>query len=67
MAEGKSDTPQASGSSLADLLERMDWNYSASDREPSPLATTERFFRDFPWEGDGRAGDDRASDGDNEH
>jgi hypothetical protein len=45
----------------------MDWDYDSAGNSPSSLATTEHFFRDFPWNGgeadDGEA-DGEADDGD---
>ena len=36
--------------SLATVLGEVSWDFE--DVEISPLTTTERFFRDFPWDGD---------------
>ncbi|MEM9552729.1 MAG: hypothetical protein AAGC60_00600 [Acidobacteriota bacterium] len=43
---------RSGGSTLADLLDRVRWDYDpVRDDVTSPLVTTERFFDDFPWHG----------------
>ncbi len=34
----------------ADVLDRVAWDYDPEDDLLSPLVTTERYFRDFPWD-----------------
>lgn len=46
MAEG-----QGAGS-LAELLDRVVWNYRPRDDEPSHLVSTAQFFDEFPWSGE---------------
>jgi hypothetical protein len=36
--------------SVADLLQTVLWDYDPDDETTSPLMSTDRFFRDFPWE-----------------
>lgn len=41
--------PQPAGPA-ADLLDRVAWDFDPEDELLSPLITTERYFRDFPWD-----------------
>lgn len=34
----------------ADVLDGGRWDFDPEDELLSPLVTTERYFRDFPWE-----------------
>ena len=36
--------------SAADLLDGVTWDFDPEDDLLSPLVTTERYFRDFPWD-----------------
>jgi hypothetical protein len=38
------------GGSGADILDRVRWDYDPEGEQLSPLVSTERYFRDFPWE-----------------
>ncbi|MDY7091692.1 MAG: hypothetical protein SX243_01835 [Acidobacteriota bacterium] len=38
---------------LGDLLDRVSWDYDPEAERLSPLVSTERYFRDFPWEPEG--------------
>ncbi len=46
-------TPRASAplpaGAAADILDGVAWEYDAEADLLSPLVTTERYFRDFPW------------------
>lgn len=44
----KEPQPQPGGQA-ADVLDRVEWDYDPEDDLLSPLVTTERYFRDFPW------------------
>jgi hypothetical protein len=37
-------------SSLAKAIDAVRWDYDPEGEELSPLVSTERYFRDFPWE-----------------
>ena len=39
----------------ADVLDRVAWDFDPEDDLVSPLVTTERYFRDFPWETEDQA------------
>ena len=41
--------PQPAGAA-ADLLDGVTWDFDPEDDLVSPLVTTERYFRDFPWD-----------------
>ncbi len=43
-----SDSPKAIR--LADVMDSVKWDYDPEDDDLSPLVSTERYFRDFPWE-----------------
>jgi hypothetical protein len=32
-------------------LDAVRWDYDPEEEELSPLVSTERYFRDFPWSG----------------
>lgn len=36
--------------SVADVLDAVRWDYDPESQQLSPLVSTERYFRDFPWE-----------------
>jgi len=38
------------GGTGADVLDRVRWDYDPEGEQLSPLVSTERYFRDFPWE-----------------
>ena len=38
------------GVRLAEALDAVRWDYDPEDDRLSPLVSTERYFRDFPWE-----------------
>lgn len=42
-------TPAQPGGPTADTLDRVVWDYDPEDELLSPLVTTSRYFRDFPW------------------
>ena len=51
-ADGGGTSAHADGGhDLAELLDRVRWDYDERRESLSPLTTTERFFRDFPWDG----------------
>jgi len=35
---------------LAEVIDSVRWDYDPEAEHFSPLVTTERYFRDFPWE-----------------
>ena len=35
---------------LAEAIDSVRWDYDPEDDQLSPLVSTERYFRDFPWE-----------------
>jgi hypothetical protein len=37
---------------VAEVLDEVAWTYDPEANDPSPLVSTERYFRDFPWAGD---------------
>ncbi len=38
---------------VADVLDGVAWDFDPEDDFVSPLVTTERYFRDFPWTPEG--------------
>lgn len=52
MAERKADARP-----VAEVIDGVRWDYDPQTEEVSPLVSTERYFRDFPWDGD----DDKAA------
>lgn len=34
------------------VLDEVAWTFDPEAGDPSPLVSTERYFRDFPWRGD---------------
>lgn len=42
---------QASGTTLADLLDGVRWDFDPAQPPLSPLVATARWFEDFPWDG----------------
>ena len=47
-ATPRSPAPLPAGAA-ADVLDGVVWNYDAEADLLSPLVSTERYFRDFPW------------------
>ncbi len=45
---GPQPHPQPAGQ-VADLLDKVAWDFDPEDDLLSPLVSTERYFRDFPW------------------
>lgn len=41
-----------SGTTLADLLDGVRWDFDPAQRLLSPLVATARWFEDFPWDGE---------------
>ncbi len=35
---------------LAEAIDSVRWDYDPDEDDLSPLVSTERYFRDFPWE-----------------
>ena len=50
------------GTTLADALDGVRWDYAAARPQVSPLVATARWFQDFPWDGEEEAGDPEAGD-----
>ena len=44
-------SPKQPAGQVADILDGVAWDFDAEDDLLSPLVTTERYFRDFPWIG----------------
>lgn len=40
-------------SEVAEVMDTVAWDYDPGTEAISPLTPTERYFRDFPWVGDG--------------
>lgn len=36
---------------VGELLDRVRWDYDPEAELLSPLVSTQRYFRDFPWDG----------------
>ena len=54
MSDDPRRAPRAQPSGpAADVLDRVAWDFDPEDDLLSPLVTTERYFRDFPWETEG--------------
>lgn len=52
-------TGRLAGTTLADLLDGVRWDYDPAQRMLSPLVATARWFEGFPWDGeDGEEGTD---------
>ncbi len=53
LPESAAETPRAStplpAGAAAEVLDGVAWDYDAEDDLVSPLVSTERYFRDFPW------------------
>lgn len=50
---------------VAEVIDGVDWDYDPENDQVSPLLSTRRYFRDFPWEADAvspssETGPDRA-------
>lgn len=41
---------KALGSRVAEVIDGVAWDYDPESEQPSPLVSTRRYFRDFPWE-----------------
>jgi hypothetical protein len=41
-----------STATLADVLDRVRWDYDPARQVLSPLVVTARWFENFPWEGE---------------
>ena len=50
---------QSMGTTLADLLDSVRWDYDPAQRMLSPLVATARWFEGFPW--DGEDGEEEAA------
>lgn len=37
---------------VADIVDGVVWDYDPENDQPSPLVSTRRYFRDFPWDDD---------------
>lgn len=48
-------------SETADVLDGAFWDYDPEADLLSPLVTTDRYFRDFPWESESRPDSDPGS------
>lgn len=48
-------------SETADVLDGAFWDFDPEADLLSPLVTTDRYFRDFPWESESRAEPGRGS------
>jgi len=48
MAEEKKKSSE--GPRVAEIIDTVVWDYDPEDDQPSPLVSTQRYFRDFPWE-----------------
>lgn len=38
------------GPPVAEVIDAVDWDYDPESQNLSPLVSTQRYFRDFPWE-----------------
>lgn len=45
-------TTEEAGPALAEVIDAVRWDYDPEDDDVSPLVSTERYFRDFPWDGE---------------
>lgn len=43
----------STGPRTADVVDGVAWDYDPEQERLSPLVSTRRWFRDFPWEPDG--------------
>lgn len=50
MADLPDSRDQARSPRVADVVDRVAWDYDPEDHRLSPLVSTRRYFRDFPWE-----------------
>lgn len=51
MSDDPRRAPRAQPSGpAADVLDRVAWDFDPEDDLLSPLVTTDRYFRDFPWD-----------------
>lgn len=51
MTDRAEETEKQPAPTLAELLQNVRWDYDSEREDLSPLVPTERFFRDFPWDG----------------
>lgn len=51
MAESKARGPR-----VAEVIDGVVWDYDP-EKDPSPLVSTRRYFRDFPWDPDSPSAD----------
>jgi hypothetical protein len=35
---------------VAEVIDGVNWDYDPENEQVSPLVSTRRYFRDFPWE-----------------
>jgi hypothetical protein len=45
-------SPSPPGTTLADLLEGVRWDFDPAQQALSPLVATARWFEHFPWDGE---------------
>ncbi len=50
-------------SETADVLDGAFWDFDPEADLLSPLVTTDRYFRDFPWEAEAESGPESAGGG----
>ncbi len=43
--------PVTDTAAVGQVLDAIRWDYDPEEEELSPLVSTERYFRDFPWGG----------------
>lgn len=43
--------PATGKAAVGQVLDAVRWDYDPEEEELSPLVSTERYFRDFPWSG----------------
>ena len=44
------DDAPSEGPSTAETIDAIRWDYDPEGTQLSPLVSSERYFRDFPWE-----------------
>lgn len=55
------------GGRVAEVMDSVRWEYDPEDELLSPLVSTERYFRDFPWDGGGEPADDAGAEQVSDH
>lgn len=50
--EGRQEPRDERSRPVADVLDDVRWDFDPEAEDPSPLVSTERYFREFPWEGE---------------